>query len=174
MNPKTRIINSLTKEEQSLLYFFEPAGYHTRLQQYLAYPQGFKERTTIPKSNTSLSTTKTFRCYLLRFIHRFKPEPLLPNSNLWLHLEKTGRFSLRLGENGEEITSLSESDFYAFQYLCFLHIRRFWHIIRGRCRFPTVTLPLFVEDFSSRIKECADYDALLQRSIMVSTQVIIL
>ena len=61
MNKQTCIINLLTKEEQSLLCFFEPAGYHTRLQQYLAYPQGFKERTTIPKSRTSLSTTKTFR-----------------------------------------------------------------------------------------------------------------
>ena len=174
MNPKNCIIQSLTKEEQALLYFAEPVGYHMRLQQYLEHPQGFEARTIILKSKVSLSTTKTFRCYLLRFIHSFKPELLLPNSNLWLHLEKTGRFSLRLGKKGEEITSLNESDFYAFQYLCFLHIRRFWHIIREHCRFPTVNLPLFVKDFSSQIKECADYDALLQRSIMVSTQVIIL
>ena len=174
MNPKTCIINSLTKEEQELLYFAEPVGYHTRLQQYLRHPQGFKARTTVPKDNVSLSTTKTFHCYLLRFIHNFQPEPLSPNSNLWLHLEKTGRFSLRLGENGEEITSLNESDFYAFQYLCFLHIRRFWQIIRERCRFPATNLPLFIEDFSSRIKKCEDYDALLQRSIPVSSQVIII
>ena len=116
MNPKTCIINSLTKEEQELLYFAEPVGYHTRLQQYWAYPQGFAERTTQPRGNISLSTTKTFRCCL----------------------------------------------------------RRFWQIIRERCRFPATNLPLFIEDFSSRIKKCADYDALLQRSIPVSSQVIIL
>lgn len=64
MNKQTCIIHSLTKEEQELLYFAEPVGYHTRLQQYLEYPQGFASKTTLPKSKVSLSTTKTFRGYL--------------------------------------------------------------------------------------------------------------
>lgn len=33
MNEQTRIIKSLTREEQELLCFSEPVGYHTRLQQ---------------------------------------------------------------------------------------------------------------------------------------------
>ena len=174
MNPKNCIIHSLTKEEQSLLCFAEPVGYHTRLQQYWAYPQGFAERTTLPKSNISLSTTKTFRCYLRRFIRNFQPEPLSPSSNLWLHLEKNGRFSLRLGNNGEEITDFGEGDFCVFQYLCFLHIRRFWDDVRKCCRVSVVTLPLIVRDFSSALKNEKDYAALLELALECASQVIVL
>lgn len=174
MNEQTQIIKSLTKEEQELLCFFRPVGYHTRLQQYWEYPQGFSERTTAPKSNISLSTTKTFRRYLRYLIRTFQPEKLLSSNDLWLHLEGNGRFSVRLGENGEEITALSEADNYVFQYLCFLHIRRFWNGLRKHCRFPAVKLPVMVQDFSDRLEENMDYDALLQMFFDVSTQVVIL
>ena len=174
MNPKTSIIHSLTKEEQALLYFAEPVGYHTRLQQYLEYPHGFAAKTTLPKSKVSLSTTKTFRCYLRRFIRNFQPEPLLPGHDLWLHLEKSGRFSLRLGENGEEITDFSEGDFCVFQYLCFLHIRRFWDDVRKCCSVSTATIPLIVRDFSRALKNKKDYAALLELALEYATQVVVL
>ena len=174
MTPKICIINSLTKEEQELLYFAEPVGYHTRLQQYWAYPQGFSERTTLPKSSISLSTTKTFHCYLRRFIRNFQPEPLLPGHDLWLHLEKNGRFYLRLGKNGEEITDFSEADFCVFQYLCFLHIRRFWDDVRKCCGFPVAMLPVLIPDFSERLEKGVDFNALLQRSSPVASSIVVL
>ena len=83
MNQKTCIVKSLTKEERDLLYFSEPVGYHMRLQQYWEYPQGFAARTTTSKGGICLSTTKTFRCYLRRFIRNFQPEPLWPDGDLW-------------------------------------------------------------------------------------------
>ena len=174
MNKQTLIIKSLTREEQELLCFSESVGYHTRLQQYLAYPQGFAVRTTMPKSNISLSTTKTFRCYLRRFIRDFQPEPLLPGHALWLHLEKSGRFSLRLGETGEEITDFSEADFCAFQYMCFLYIRQFWNDLRKCCSFPPTTLPVLIQDFSERLDENIDYEALLRRTATIASLVVVL
>ena len=174
MNSKTCIIHSLTKEEQELLYFAEPVGYHVRLQQYLEYPQGFAAKTTLPKSKVSLSTTKTFRGYLHRFIRNFRAEPLLAGSNLWVHLEKSGRFSLRLGENGEEITDFSEADFCVFQYLCFLHIRRFWDDVRKCCGFPVVILPVFILDFSEQLEKGVNFNALLQRALSVATSIVVL
>jgi hypothetical protein len=111
---------------------------------------------------------------LRRFIRNFQPEPLSPSSNLWLHLEKNGRFSLRLGNNGEEITDFGEGDFCAFQYLCFLHIRRFWDDVRKCCRVSAVTLPLIVRDFSSALKNEKDYAALLELALECASQVIVL
>lgn len=174
MNEQTRIIKSLTREEQELLCFFEPVGYHTRLQQYLECPQGFAAKTTLPKSKVSLSTTKTFRGYLHRFIRNFRAEPLFAGSNLWVHLEKSGRFSLRLGENGEEITDFSEADFCVFQYLCFLHIRRFWDDVRKCCGFPVVILPVFILDFSEQLEKGVNFNALLQRALSVATSIVVL
>ena len=174
MHKQTCIIHSLTKEEQELLYFAEPVGYHTRLQQYLEYPQGFAAKTTLPKSKVSLSTTKTFRGYLHRFIRNFRAEPLLAGSNLWVHLEKSGRFSLRLGENGEEITDFSEADFCVFQYLCFLHIRRFWDDVRKCCSVSAATSPVLIRDFSHVVKNKKDYATLLELALECAAQVVVL
>lgn len=174
MNQQTRIIKSLTREEQELLCFFEPVGYHTRLQQYLECPQGFAARTTQPGSNVSLSTTKTFRCYLQRFIRNFQPEPLLPGGVLWLHLEKSGRFFLRLGKNGEEITDFGEAVFCVFQYLCFLQVRRFWDAVRKCCCFPAATPPALIRDFSRFVENDGDYVALLELALECASQVIVL
>ena len=174
MNEQTSVIDSLTRKEAELLCFSGNIGYHTRLQQYLEYPQGFAARTTPTGSNISLSTTKTFCCYLRRFIRDFRPEPLLPSGDLWLHLEKSGRFSLRLGVNGEEITDSSEAEFLIFQYLCFLQMRRFWNTLRKHYLFPATTLPVFIRDFSARLDENMDYDLLLRRALDVSKQVVVL
>ena len=174
MNEQACIIQSLTKEEQKLLYFSEPMGYHTRLQQYWEYPQGFAVRTTPPQSSISLSITKTFRCYLRRFIRNFQPKPLLPNHNLWLHLEKSGRFSLHLGKNGEEITDLGVEDFYVFQYMCFLQIRSFWDNVRKCCGFSVAALPVLICDFSCFLKNNTDYAALLELALKSANQVIVL
>jgi hypothetical protein len=168
MNQQTRIIKSLTQEEQDLLCFFRPLGYHTRLQQYLEYPEAFVGGTTIPGSTVCLSATKTFRHYLRRFVSSFHPIKLLPEKDLWLHIENNGRFFVRLGETGEEITKLTEPDHYIFQYRCFLQLRRFWNELREQCRVPAVKSPALVRGFPAS----AEYDDLLQQTLVVASQVI--
>jgi hypothetical protein len=174
MNECTRIVKSLTREEQELLCFFRPVGYHTRLQQYLEYPESFADATIIPESAVCLSTTKTFRHYLRRFICLFQPARLLPERDLWLHLDNNGRFFLRLGSTGEDITKVSESDNYIFQYWCFLQLRRFWNELREHSCVSAVKAPAFVRDFSVWTKNAADRNALLQQTLEVVSQVVFL
>ena len=173
MKQQTNIIHSLTKEEQDLLGFTDAMDYSTRLQQYREHPRALATRTTPSNSHTHLSTTKTFRCCLQRFIRRFQPEPLWPDHDRWLHLEPNGRFSLRLGENGEEVTNVSEGDFFAFQFTCFLHLRRFWSEVRMRYRYPSATLPILMPNFPERSDEGGEYESLLQRAASVGSVVIV-
>ena len=121
MNRQTRIIKSLTQEEQELLCFFRPVGYHTRLQQYLEYPEAFTKETMQNKGGIALSTTKTFRRCLLNFIRTFQPIAFPINSALWLHLEKSGCFTVRLGKDGELITGLGAIYSCCLQDLLYTH-----------------------------------------------------
>lgn len=148
---------------------FDGSGvYAGMLQQYLEYPEFYF------CGKPDICATKTFRHYLRRFIRTFRQEKLLPNKNLWLQLEKCGRFSVRLGRDGEEISDLSETDNYIFQYLCFLHLRRFWDGIWKCCSFPALALPVIIRDFSNRMDESVDYEALLERAAEDFGQVIVL
>lgn len=163
-----------TKEEQEFLCFIRPVGFHIQLQQYWECPESFVEWTTQPGSTISLSVTKTFRHYLRRFIRTFRPEKLLPDKNLWLQLAKDGRFLITRGKNGSEVCDLSETDALVFQYICFLQLRRFWNQIRRRSRYPAPILPVLIWDFSDRLDESVDYNALMERALEVSGQVIVL
>ncbi len=174
MNQQTLIFRVLTPEEQSLLCFEGSGGYQSRLQEYWEYPQGLAERTTLPDRRRSLSTTQRFRSCLRRFIGNFQPEPLLPRSPLWLHLESNGRFSVRWGEDGEELTTLNREEFWAFQFLCFLHLRRFWDSLRECCRSNRLSLPLFIQDFSDKTDTSAHYEALVRQAFRISDLVIVL
>ena len=171
MNQETRIIKSLTQEEQELLCFFRPVGYHTRLQQYLEYPEAFTKETMQNKGGIALSTTKTFRRCLLNFIRTFQPIAFPINSALWLHLEKSGCFTVRLGKDGELITGLGEKDSYIFQYLCFLQIRCFWNCLQECCRFLSVKLPVFIRDFPENYE---NFEELLEKALESTSQVIVL
>ena len=172
MLPYSEIVER-TEEEHAFLCFSQPADYHVRLQQYWEQPEAFAKQTTQPQRTLSLSTTKTFRHHLRRFIHTFSPEPMNPKKDLWLHIEKDGRFSVRSDAFGKEITNLSEADNLVFQYLCFLHIRRFWDGVQRYCRFPAWTLPIVICDFSGKLNDNTNYDSLLQRALDVSAQVIV-
>lgn len=166
---KERNIYRLSCAENLRTICFDGSGiYAGKLQQYLEYPEFYA------CGKQDICITKTFRHYLRRFIRTFHPEKLLPNKNLWLQMEKCGRFSVRLGRDGEEISDLSETDNYIFQYLCFLHLRRFWDGIWKCCRFPALALPVIIRDFSNRLDESVDYEALLERAAEIFGQVIVL
>lgn len=163
-----------TREEQALCLFARPADYGTRLKQYWENPEDFAERTMDSPGAPALSTTKTFRYFLRRFIRSFRTERLLPDKDLWLQLEKNGQFSVTQGRNGEKVPHLSETDNWVFAYLCFLHLRRFWDGVRKRCRYPASVLPVVIRDFSDRLDESVDYEKLLRRAETVSSQIIVL
>lgn len=112
--------------------------------------------------------------YLHRFIREFSPALLLPDKDLWLHLEENGRFVVRLGKSGEEVPCLSETDQWIFRYLCWLHRVRFWEQA-GRWSGREMPKPrLLIRDFSDRLDESVDFDVLLRRAEEISHQIVLL
>ena len=102
--------------------------------------------------------------YLRDFIQTFQPERLLPEKDLWLQLEKDGHFAVSLGKNGTKLENLSESDAYVFRFLCFWQLHRFLKGLRAWNQLPAVEYFLEVPDFSDRLDESVDYEALLARA----------
>ena len=160
-----------TKEEQTLSCFEGFGTYPERLYQYLNPEERYSG--DLWNATDGISTTKTFQRFLRRFIQEFKPVRLLPGKDYWLHLESDGRFTVRLGINGEEIPCLSETENWVYHYLCYLHLLRFWNEMRKRCRFPVLISPILIRDFSDRLDENVNFNTLLEQACEISDQVIV-
>ena len=166
------MVEKLTAEERALRGFHGPGPYPMRLRWYLEQPEKLAMATRI--GSVSISTTKTFRRYVHRFIRNFQPERLLPEKNLWLDLGWDGVFYLRQGKYGQRLKYLSETDTWVFHYMCFLHLRRFWNGVRRWSHFPMLTYPVAIRDFSNRLDEGVDFSALLQRAHEVEGKLILI
>jgi hypothetical protein len=160
-----------TPEEQEVSCFTKPGVYPVRLYQYQnseeLYPGNFREATC------GIGTSQTFRHYLQRFIRGFQKERLLPEKDYWLQPEKDGRFFVRLGRNGRKHSNLSKTDHWVFQYMCFLHLLRFWKEMRKRCRFPALEAPVLIRDFSDQLDESTDFKQLLVQAEALERQVLV-
>ncbi len=169
---KPSILQELTREERRLYCFRGPGAYPVLLQQYLKRPEAFAETTKI--GTISLSQTKTFRHCLCRFVQSFQPEKLLPGKDLWLYLEKNGRFTVRRRQDGARMPQLSETEQAIFQYLCFLELRRFWNVVRQKCRYPERRFSVVILDFSQRLDESVDFNALLLKAKEIANRVVVI
>lgn len=138
-----------TSEEQELSCFSKPGAYPVRLHQYKdpvrRYPGDLREATC------SIGSTRSFRDHLRHFIRNFPPKRLLPDKNYFLQLEADGRFVVRLGIDGQPIPHLSETEYWLYHYLCFLHLLDFWDGMQDLRNAQAVKLPLLIQDFSRRL-----------------------
>lgn len=161
-----------TPEEQKLSCFSKPGVYPVRLHQYKdpeqRYPGDFREATR------SIGSTQSFRGYLRRFIRGFEPACLLPGKNCWLHLETDGRFTVRLGVNGEEIPCLSETEKWVYHFLCYLHLLRFWDGMQDLRNYKDIKLPILIRDFADRLDESIDAEALYAQADGLNRQRLII
>lgn len=138
-----------------LRMFFGDDGYATQLQ----------EIVNGKKTPAAFCKTEPFRKYIQQYIRSFRPEKLLPGKNLWLCLGKDGRFLVRQEKSGEEVLCLSETDLWAFRFLCFVHLRRFWDTAQRKCNIPGVLFPAMTWDFSRVLDRSVDFEALLRREL---------
>lgn len=145
---------SHSPEEQTLSCFLSPGVYPVRLHQYKdpsrRYPGNLWEATC------SIGGTRSFRDYLRHFIQDFQPQRLLLDKDYWLQLEMDGRFVVRLGMNGQEVTHLNDTDNWVYHYLCFLHLLRFWDGMQDLRNYKDVKLPILIRDFSNQLDGCTD------------------
>lgn len=97
-----------------------------------------------------------------QFVPEFTPERLLPDKNLWLCVAPDGNFFIKRNLR-EEVPDLSETDHLVFLYFCFMHM----------CRCFTAmgkAAPIEIPDFSDRLDESVDFNALLRRGEAICGQ----
>ncbi len=176
--------NDLTKEylylashcfEQDLSDVFRGDADKTlfRLLQYLDEDRYFGSRE-LSKRTEQLSEIKAFRSYLKAFIKDFQPERIRAGKRYELCLESSGKYAVRYVDNNGSPVFLSESEETLFRYLCFLKTAEFWHGFEELRNLHCVKKPLIVENFLERLDESIDVQNLIQRTLRLKRQLILL
>jgi len=176
--------NDLTKEylyltshclEQDLSDVFYGDNDKTlfKLLQYLDEDR-YYESKELSRRTDLLSETKAFRAYLRAFIKDFQPEPIREGKRYELYLKKDGKYAVRYTDDNDMPVFLSESEQTLFRYLCFLKSAEFWHGFEMLRNLHAIKKPLLVKDFFSRLDESINIENLLQRTMELERQAIIL
>ena len=146
--------------------FFKPI-------QYLDEDHYYSPRD-LSKSTDRLSKTKAFRSYLKTFIKDFKSETIRDGKRYELYLKKDGRYAVRYKGDNDMPVFLSESEQTLFRYLCFLRTAEFWQGFEELRNLHGVKKPIIIADFLERLDESINIENLLQRTMHLERQAIIL
>ena len=146
--------------------FFKPL-------QYLDEDHYYSPRD-LSKSTDRLSETKAFRSYLKTFIKDFKSEAIRDGKRYELYLKKDGRYAIRYKGDNDMPVFLSESEQTLFRYLCFLRTAEFWQGFEELRNLHGVKKPIIIADFLERLDEAINIENLLQRTMRLERQAIIL
>lgn len=158
------------REEDCTLWYFQKVvrNWEEQIDICLFTPGVYPVR--LPLSAESCQENREYRD---RFISAFQPQRLRPEKNYWLQLENDGRFTVRLGLQGEEITWLSETENQIYHYLCFLHSLRFRDGMVCDSDENTLKFPILIRDFLNRLDESVRPTPLLQQADSLGRQVLI-
>ncbi|MBQ9785493.1 MAG: hypothetical protein IJW29_08325 [Clostridia bacterium] len=144
-----------------------------RLLQYLDEDRYYTSQELSMRTER-LSETKTFRAYLKAFIKTFQTEPIREGKRYELSLEGNGRYTVRYKDENDRPVLLSESEQTLFRYLCFLRTAEFWRGFEELRNLHSIKKPLIVAGFLERLDEGIDITDLLQRTLHLGRQVILL
>ena len=117
---------------------------------------------------------KAFRSYVLDYVKNFKSEPIREGKRYEIVLEKNGLYGVRYMEDAEQPVYLSESEQTLFRYLCFLKTAEFWQGFEEIRNLHSVKKPFIIKDFLERLDESIDVSALLERTLNLGRQMIVL
>lgn len=120
------------------------------------------------------SDLKAFRAYLQAFIRNFNPETVREGKQYEIVLGKDGRYGIRHKTDGDLPAALSASERTLFCYLCFLRTAEFWHGFEELRNLNGIQKPLLIKDFQNRLDEAINITPLLQRTVELKRQVIML
>ena len=176
-NDKTQEYLYLTSHcaEQDLCEVFnkDPEKMFFKPIQYLDEDHYYSPRD-LSKRTDRLSETKAFRSYLKTFIKDFKSETIRDGKRYELYLKKDGRYAVRYKGDNDMPVFLSESEQTLFRYLCFLRTAEFWRGFEELRNIHAIKKPLLIKDFFSRLDEVINIENLLQRTMRLERQAIIL
>ena len=126
------------------------------------------------RSIDGLLHIKAFRSYAFDYVQNFKPEPLREGKRYEIVLEKNGLYDVRYMDDGEQPVYLSESEQTLFRYLCFLKTAEFWQGFEEIRNLHSVKKPFIIKEFLERLDESIDVSALLERTLKLGRQIIVL
>lgn len=144
-----------------------------RLLQYLDEDRYFGPRELSGRTD-KLSEIKAFRSYLKAFIKDFRPELIHKEKRYELYLGSSGKYGVRYVDDNGCPVFLSESEETLFRYLCFLKTAEFWHGFEQLRNLHGIKKPLIVEGFLERLDESIDVGDLLQKTLRLKRQLILL
>jgi hypothetical protein len=131
-------------------------------------------RNELSRRTGDLSNLKAFRAYLRHFTANFKPELIRDEKQYEIVLESNGRYDVRHKNDSGALVCLSESEQILFRYLCFLRTAEFWRGFEEIRNLHGVKKPLIIKDFLERLDESIDISSIINRTMELGRQVIIL
>lgn len=144
-----------------------------RFLQY-ANEELYFSRNELHRLTGEMSSLKAFRAYLKRFINQFQPEIIREGKQYEIIIQSDGRYDVRHKNDCGMQVYLSESEQILFRYLCFLKSLEFWSGFEEMRNLHALQKPLIVENFLERLDESIDVRDLIQRTMRLNRQIIIL
>ena len=120
-----------------------------------------------------IATMKAFRAYLNRYIRNFQPEPINCQKKYQIDIDAKGRFLVD-DPDRKGAVFLSETEEKLFRYHCFLNVAEFWQGFEQIRNFHSPKKPLIISNFLEFLDESVQVDDLLQRTLQLGRQVILL
>lgn len=118
-------------------------------------------------------TTRSFRAFLNDYIKNFEPIRINKDKEYFIQLLPSGEFIVKYGD--ESITPhLSESESLLYHYICFLCLADFWSRAESIRNINRVDKPIIVSDFLERIDDCISLSDVMERTLQLERQVIII
>lgn len=167
-------IISHNSEEDSLNVFhhFKKQKYPHRLLKYKDVDKyyGMHDFRNI---TDGYGTTRSFRAFLNDYIKNFEPIRINKDKEYFIQLLPSGEFIVKYGD--ESITPhLSESESLLYHYICFLCLADFWSRAESIRNINRVDKPIIVSDFLERIDDCISLSDVMERTLQLERQVIII
>lgn len=128
---------------------------------------GFKSLTD------GYGTTRSFRAILNDYIKSFKPIRINKDKKYFIHLLPSGEFTVKY-ENESVKSQLSESESVLYHYICFLCLADFWSRAEAVRNINRIDKPIIVSDFLERIDECINLSDIMEMTLQLKRQVIII
>ncbi len=144
-----------------------------RFLKYVSEDQYFAPRELSGRTN-GLSDLKSFRSYLLSYIRNFKSELIRDGKRYELVLGKDGRYGVTYTNDKHTPVFLSDTEKTLFHYLCFLRTAEFWHGFEEIRNIHGIKKPLLIKNFLERLDESVNVDSIMDRTMRLHRQVILL
>ena len=117
-------------------------------------------------------TTRSFRAFLNEYIRDFEPIKINQSKEYYIHLLLSGEFIVKCKD--EAITPfLSESESVLYHYICFLCLADFWSSAENIRNINRINKPIIVSDFIERIDNSISLSEVMDRTVKIGRQVII-